>query len=62
MIPLPLCHSPLELETKVLKHFTIMEKAPTKAFSWLKAPTNTFTFETLLRLYDKWAVAKLIRG
>ena len=49
MIPLPLCHSPLELETKVLKHFTIMEKAPTKAFSWLKAPTNTYYIFITLR-------------
>ena len=24
--------------------FTIMEKAPTKAFSWLKAPTSIFNF------------------
>ena len=23
---------------------------------------NTFTFETLLRLYNKWADAKIIRG
>ena len=29
--------------------FTIMEKAPTRAFAWLKAPTSTFTFKTLLR-------------
>ena len=27
--------------------FTITEKAPTRAFSWLKAPTSTFTFKTL---------------
>ena len=33
--------------------FTIMEKAPTRAFSWLKAPTSTFTFKTLLRHYAK---------
>ena len=26
---------------------TIMEKAPTRAFSWLKAPTSAFTFKTL---------------
>ena len=32
--------------------FTITEKA----FSWLKAPTNTFTFKTLLRHYAKWAL------
>ena len=28
-----------------------MEKAPTRAFSWLKAPTSAFTFKTLLRHY-----------
>ena len=27
--------------------FTIMEMAPTRAFSWLKAPTIAFTFKTL---------------
>ena len=27
---------------------TIMEKAPTRAFSWLKAPTSAFTFNSLL--------------
>ena len=26
---------------------TITEKAPTRAFSWLKAPTSAFTFTTL---------------
>ena len=31
--------------------FTTMEKAPTRAFSWLKAPTSAFTFKTLLRHY-----------
>ena len=29
---------------------TITEKAPTRAFSWLKAATTTFTFKTLLRI------------
>ena len=33
-----------------------MEKSPTRAFSWLKAPTRAFTFKTLLRLYAKWAL------
>ena len=28
---------------KVCEDFTITEKAPTRAFSWLKAPTSTFT-------------------
>ena len=26
-----------------------------RAFSWLKLPTNAFTFKTLLRDYTKWA-------
>ena len=30
---------------------TITEKAPTRAFSWLKAPTSAFTFKTLLKHY-----------
>ena len=29
--------------------FTITEKAPTRALSWLKAPTSAFTIKTLLR-------------
>ena len=33
-----------------------MEKAPTRAFSWLKAPTSAFTFKTLLRHYAKRAL------
>ena len=28
----------LETQTKVREHFTIMEKAPTRALYWLKAP------------------------
>ena len=28
--------------------FIIMEKAPTRAFSWLKVPSSAFTFKTLL--------------
>ena len=35
---------------------TITEKASTRAFSWLKAPTSAFTFKTLLRHYDKQAL------
>ena len=35
---------------------TITEKAHTRAFSWLKAPTSAFTFKTLLRHYAKWAL------
>ena len=33
-----------------------MEKAPTRAFSWLKAPTSAFTFKTLLSHYAKRAL------
>ena len=33
-----------------------MEKAPTRAFSWLKAGTTAFTFKTLLRHYAKRAL------
>ena len=33
--------------------FTITEKAPTRAFSWL---VGAFTFKTLLRHYAKWAL------
>ena len=32
----------VELQTKVREDFT-----PTRAFSWLKAPTNAFTIKTL---------------
>ena len=37
---------------------TITEKAPTRAFSWLKAPTSAFTFKTLLRHYAKQALTQ----
>ena len=33
-----------------IRKFVITEKAATRAFSWLKAATTTFTFKTLLRL------------
>ena len=39
-----------------IRRFIITEKAPTRAFSWLKAATTTFTFKTLLRHYAKWAL------
>ena len=39
--------------------FTIMEKAPSRAFSWLKAATTAFTFKTLLRHYAKRALTPL---
>ena len=37
----------LEPQTKLREDFTIMEKAPTKAFPWLKALTSAFTFKKL---------------
>ena len=46
----------VELETKVREDFTITEKAPTRAFSLLKAATTAFTFKTLLRHYAKRAL------
>ena len=36
--------------------FVITEKAPTRAFSWLKAATTAFTFKTISRHYAKWAL------
>ena len=36
-----------------IRRFVIMEKAPTRAFSWLKAATTALTFKTLLRHYAK---------
>ena len=36
--------------------FTIMERASTRAFSWLKVPTTAFIFKTLLRHYAKQAL------
>ena len=35
---------------------SITEKAPTRAFSLLKAATTAFTFKTLLRHYAEWAL------
>ena len=36
-----------------IRRFVITKKAPTRAFSWLKAATTAFTFKTLLRHYAK---------
>ena len=46
----------LVLQTINWRSCTITEKAPTRAFSWLKAATTAFTFRTLLRHYAKWAL------
>ena len=46
----------LELQTNVREVFTITEKDPTRAFSWLKAATIVFTLKALLRHYAKQAL------
>ena len=35
----------VEFQTKVREDFTITEKVPSRAFSWLKAPTHTKLFK-----------------
>ena len=42
-----------------IRRFVITEKAPTRAFSWLKAATTAFTFKTQLRHYAKPALTPL---
>ena len=39
-----------------IRRFVITEKAPTRAFSWLKVAATAFTFKTLLRHYAKRAL------
>ena len=41
---------------EAIRRFVITEKAPTRAFSWLKAATTAFTIKTLLRHYAKRAL------
>ena len=48
--------SGVELLTINRQSCTITEKAPTRAFSWLKVATTALTFKTLLRHYAKWAL------
>ena len=45
-----------------IRRFVITEKAPTWAFSWLKAATTAFTFKTLLRHYAKQALTPWSHG
>merc|ERR1711986_46394 len=45
-----------KLHPNCIRRFVITEKAPTRAFSWLKAATTAFTFKTLLRHYAKLAL------
>ena len=59
--PLVRCVAPLSpLYTSAskgsIRRFVITEKAPTNAFSWLKAAITAFTFKTLLRHYAKRAL------
>ena len=35
---------------------TIIKKAPTKVFSWLKAPSSAFTSKTLFRHLGRWTL------
>ena len=51
--------STLELQTINRRSCTTTEKAHTRAFSWLKAPTSAFTFKTLLKHYAKRALTGL---
>ena len=59
-ITMPLSRVPpppqLELLAINRRSCTITEKAPTRAFSWLKVANTNFTFKTLLRHYAKWAL------
>ena len=41
------------LQKRSIRRFVTTEKAPTRAFSWLKAATTAFTFKTLLKHYAK---------
>ena len=52
VLELVLCSAPSASQSV----FTITEKAPTRAFFWLKVATTAFTFKTLLRHYAKRAL------
>ena len=47
---------PVSASKSSIRRFVNTEKAPTRAFSWLKAATTAFTFKTLLRHYAKRAL------
>ena len=62
---LPAQHLPLvttSASKSSIRRFVITEKVPTRAFSWLKAATTAFTFQTLLRHYAKWALTDLFEA
>ena len=48
-------HIRISASKSSIRRFVITEKAPARAFSWLKAATTAFTFKTLLRHYTKQA-------
>merc|ERR1712155_356622 len=47
------CRGESSASKSSIRRFVITEKAPTRAFSWLKPATTAFTFKTLLRHYAK---------
>ena len=49
-------HTATSASKSSIRRFLITEKAPTRAFSWLKAATTAFTFKTLLRHFAKRAL------
>ena len=49
MLPLPRTHTLAPRTIRSIRRFVITEKDPTRAFSWLTAPTSDFTFKTRLR-------------
>ena len=52
-----LCYSACMPQSTINRYScTITKKDPTRAFSWLKAPSSAFTFKTLLRHYANRAL------
>ena len=49
----------VELATNLREVFTIREKAPTRAFSWLREATTASTFKNLLRHFAKLALIQI---
>ena len=47
LLPVPVLSSAVKRSIGSTTGCTITEKAPTRAFSWLKAPASAFTFKTL---------------
>ena len=56
VLQLVVCSTATSASKSSIQRFEITEKAPTRAFSWLKAATTAFTFKTLLRHYAKRAL------